>query len=117
MLMTTLHLTGKLGILQRPYILTMRVILVMMNKLSFFAPENRNEVISDRFERFEKSVETFKRTLNNFPDSKNYLFNLVIYGLMFQKQQSYYQLVNTRQDKEKAQEVLGDDLHFDLVEI
>lgn len=27
-----------------------------------FAPENRNEVTFDRFEGFEKSVETFKRT-------------------------------------------------------
>ena len=48
-----------------------------------FAPENRNEVTFDRFERFEKSFETFKRTLNNFPDSENYLFNSVIHGLMF----------------------------------
>lgn len=48
-----------------------------------FAPENRNEVTFDRFEGFEKSVETFKRTLNNFPDSENYLFNSVIHGLMF----------------------------------
>lgn len=36
---------------------------------------------------------------------------------MFCKQQSHYQLVNSKQDKEKAQEVLGDDLYFDLVEI
>ena len=61
-----------------------------------FAPENRNEVTFDRFEGFEKSVETFKRTLNNFPDSENYLFNSVIHGLMFCKQQSHYQLVNSK---------------------
>ena len=48
-----------------------------------FAPENRNEVTFDRFERFEKSFETFKRTLNNFTDRENYLFNSVIHGLMF----------------------------------
>ena len=36
---------------------------------------------------------------------------------MFCRQQSHYQLVNSKQDKEKAQEVLGDDLYFDLVKI
>ena len=43
-----------------------------------FAPENKNKVTFDRFEGFQKSFETFKRTLNNFPEGESYLFNSVI---------------------------------------
>ena len=43
-----------------------------------YAPEKREEVTFDRFERFEKSVEKFKKTVFNFSEVENQLFNAVI---------------------------------------
>ena len=50
-----------------------------------YAPEDREHVSFDKFEGFEKSVEKFKKTLRNFKDSENQLFDAVIYGVMFNK--------------------------------
>ena len=50
-----------------------------------YAPEDREHVSFDKFEGFEKSVEKFKKTLRNFKDSENLLFDAVIYGVMFNK--------------------------------
>ena len=49
------------------------------------APEDREHVSFDKFEGSEKSVEKFKKTLRNFKDSENQLFDAVIYGVMFNK--------------------------------
>ena len=75
-----------------------------------FAPENRDKVAFGRFKGFEKSADIFKKTLLNFENVKNHLYSSVIYGLMFYKGQ-------TEPDREKAQEVLGDDLYFELLRI
>ena len=45
------------------------------------------------------------------------MFNAVIYGLMFYKQKNYQQLAGIKPKKEDAQQVLGDDLYFDLMGI
>ena len=54
-----------------------------------------------------------RKTLQNFSNIGNHLFNAVIYGLMFYKQQ----LADVKPKKEDAQQVLGDSLYFDLLEI
>ena len=71
-----------------------------------FAAENRDVVVFDSFKGFQKSAET----LLNFKDVENHLFSCGIYGLMFYKKQA-------KPDREKAQEVLGDNLYFELLEI
>ena len=71
----------------------------------------------DRFEGFEKSVENFKKTLFNFSEVENQLFNAVIYGLMFYKLETYQQQAGIKPKKEDAQKVLGDELYFDLIDI
>ena len=81
-----------------------------------YAPEKR-EVTFDRFEGFEKSVENFKKTLFNFSEVENQLFNAVIYGLMFYKLETYQQQAGIKPKKEDAQKVLGDKLYFDLIDI
>ena len=80
-----------------------------------FVSENRKNVTFDRIEGFERNVNIFKSTLLNFGKVENYLFDSVIYGLMFYKREG--QLANLKQKKENAQKVLGDDLYFDLIEI
>ena len=49
-------------------------------------------MVFDKFDGFEKSVEKFKKTLANFEESKNELFDAVVYGLMFLKQENFQQL-------------------------
>ena len=49
--------------------------------------------------------------------SKNYLFDYVIFGLMFYKQDKNKELANVKPKKENVQTILGDDLYFDLLEI
>ena len=67
-----------------------------------YASEDREHVSFDKFEGFEKSVEKFKKTLRNFKDSENQLFDAVIYGVMFNK-------CNGEQfAKEKIIDVLGE---------
>ena len=76
-----------------------------------YAPEDREHVSFDKFEGFEKSVEKFKKTLRNFKDSENQLFDAVIYGVMFNK-------CNGEQfAKEKIIDVLGENFFNDLKEI
>ena len=53
----------------------------------------------------------------NFEQVKNYLFDSVIFVLMFYKQDKNKQLANVKPKKEDAQTILGDDLFFDLLEI
>ena len=48
-----------------------------------YASEDRNSVTFDKFEGFENSIDKFKKTFANFPESKNQLFDVVIFGLMF----------------------------------
>ena len=59
----------------------------------------------------------FKKTLANFDESKNKLFDAVIYGLMFLKQDNFQQIAGIHPKKGKAQKILGDKLFFDLIEI
>ena len=67
-----------------------------------YAPEDRGHVSFTKFKGFEKSIEKFKKTLKNFKDSENQLFDAVIYGIMFNK-------CNGEQvAKEKIIEVLGE---------
>ena len=54
-----------------------------------FPPENREHVTFDRFEGFERAASIFRNTLVNFSNIKNYLFNSVIYGLMYYKTDKY----------------------------
>ena len=56
-------------------------------QLELYAIEKRDEVTFDKFEGFEKSIERFKKTLANF-EGENELFNSVIYGKMFLKQEN-----------------------------
>ena len=51
-----------------------------------YAPEHRNSVTFDKFEGFENSIKRFKKTQANSPESKNQLFDAVIFGLTFNKQ-------------------------------
>ena len=64
-----------------------------------YAPEKRDEVTFDKFECFEKSVEKFKKTLSNFGNTSNYLFDSVIYGLMFYKQENHQRQAGVRQER------------------
>ena len=48
-------------------------------------PKNREVVDFDFFEKSEKSVFNFKKTLQNFERSKNSFFNLIVYALMSKK--------------------------------
>ena len=73
--------------------------------------ENRNFVEFDKFDKFEKSVEHFKKTLLKFDEVENHLLFTVIYGIMYHKTDTE----NIK--KEGAQEILGNDLYFDLLEI
>ena len=73
--------------------------------------KNRNFVKFDRFDNFEKSVEHFKKTLLKFDEVENHLLFAVIYGIMYHKTDTE----NIK--KEDAQEILGNDLYFDLLEI
>ena len=75
------------------------------------APEDREHVSFDKFEGFERSIEKFKKTLKNFKDSKNQLFDAVIYGIM------YHKCNGEQVVKEKIIEVLGENLFNDLKEI
>ena len=81
-----------------------------------FAPENREHVTFDRSEGFERAASIFRNTLVNFSNIKNYLFDSVIYGLMYYKTDKYKQLAGSVLDKNDAQKVLVDDLYFDLLE-
>ena len=50
-----------------------------------FAPGNREHVTFDRFDGFERAASIFRNNLVNFSKIENYLFNSVIYGLMYYK--------------------------------
>ena len=65
----------------------------------------------DEFDGFEKSVKKFKGTLKNFKGSENSFFDALIYSLMFCKSEG--KIV----DKNKINEVLGDDFYNDLLKI
>ena len=82
-----------------------------------YAPEQRDQVTFDRFEGFEKSAQKFKKTLSNFENTDNELFDAVLYGLMFYKQENHQGQADVRPKKEDAQRVLGDKLNFDLLKI
>ena len=76
-----------------------------------YAPEGRKHVSFDKFKGFERSIEKFKKTLKNFKNSKNQLFDAVIYGIM------YYRCGSEQIVREKIIEVLGENLFNDLKEI
>ena len=63
------------------------------------------------FKGFERSIVKFKKTLKNFKNSKNQLFDAVIYGIM------YYRCGSEQIVQEKIIEVLGENLFNDLKEI
>ena len=64
-----------------------------------FAPENREQVTFDRFEGYQQAASIFSKTLVNLSKTKNYLFNSVIYGLMYYKSDRCKQLAGTILDK------------------
>ena len=76
-----------------------------------YDPEDRNFVDFDKFDGFEKSVKKFRGTLKNSKDSENSFFDAIIYNLMF------YESEGKIIDKNKIEEVLGDDFYNDLLEI
>lgn len=51
-----------------------------------YVPEHRNSATFDKFEGFENSIKRFKKTLVNSPESKNLLFDAVIFALICNKQ-------------------------------
>ena len=69
-------------------------------------------MVFDKFEGYEKSAEKFKKTLANFEESKNELFDAAVYGLMFLKQKKFQQIAGIRPNKDDAQKILGDKLFF-----
>ena len=69
-------------------------------------------MVFDKFEGYEKSVEKFKKTLANFEESKNELFDAAVYGLMFLKQENLQQIAGICPKKDDAQKILGDKLFF-----
>ena len=69
-------------------------------------------MVFDKFEGYEKSVEKFKKTLANFEESKNELFDAAVYGLIFLKQDNFQQIAGIRPKKDDAQKILGDKLFF-----
>ena len=68
-----------------------------------YDPISRNLVIFDKFDGSEKYIDRFKKTLKNFGDSKNQLFDSVIYGEIL--------------DQDRVIEVLGEDFYNDLLEV
>ena len=76
-----------------------------------YAPEDRKHVCFDKFKSFERSIKKFKKTLKNFKDGKNQLFDAVIYGIMD------YRCGSEKTFLEKIIEVLGENLFNDLKEI
>ena len=66
-----------------------------------YAPEDRKDVSFDKFKGFERSIKTFKKTLKSSKNSKNQLFDAVIYGIM------YYRCGSEQIVQEKIIEVLG----------
>ena len=82
-----------------------------------FAPENREQVTFDRFEGYQQAASIFSKTLVNLSKTKNYLFNSVIYGLMYYKSDRCKQLAGTTLGKNDTLKALGDDLYFDLLKI
>ena len=70
-----------------------------------YTPEDRRSIIFDKFVSFEKSVEKFKKTLENFEDSENQFFNAIVYSIMFYKSNGKIT------DKNKIFEVLGEDFY------
>ena len=82
-----------------------------------YVPDDRNPVTFDKFEGFENSIKKLKKILANFPESKNQLFDAVIFGLMLNKQDNIAYLSGKHPDKKDAPKKLGDKLYFDLLEI
>ena len=76
-----------------------------------YDPEDRNFVDFDKFDGFGKSVKKFKSTLKNFKVSENSFFDAMINGLKFYKSEGKIT------DKNKIEEVLGDDFYNGLLEI
>ena len=65
----------------------------------------------DNLDGFEKSVKKFRGTLKNFKDSENSFFDAIIYSLMFYKSEG--KII----DKNKIEDLLGNDFYNDLLEI
>ena len=74
-----------------------------------FAPENRDNV---EFDKFEKSAENFKKTLLRFDGVEKHLFFPVIYRIMYHKNTDTENI-----KREDAQKILGESFYFDLLEI
>ena len=77
-----------------------------------YAPENRDTIEFDKFDKFEKSAENLKKTLLRFDEVENHLFFSVVYGIM------YHQNIDTENiKKEDVQKILGENFYFHLLEI
>ena len=82
------------------------------NQPELYCPEETESVKFDRFDKFEQSIEKFKKILLKFDDIENHLFYAVIYGLMYKRTDNKNSI-----RKEDAQKILGDELYFDLLQI
>ena len=72
---------------------------------------SRNLVAFDKCDGSEKYVDRFKKTLKNFRDSENQLFDSVIYGVMFHKSNG------ETLDQDRVIEVLGEDFYNNLLKV
>ena len=76
-----------------------------------YDPVSRNLVAFDKCGGSEKYVDRFKKTLKNFGDSQNQLFDSVIYGVMFHKSNG------ETLDQDRVIEVLGEDFYNSLLKV
>ena len=76
-----------------------------------YSSENRESIEFDNFVGYEKKLKKFKETLKNFDSSDNPFFDSIIYGLMF------YLTEGKNIDKNKANEVIGNEFYLQLLEI
>ena len=77
----------------------------------WYDPVSRNLVAFDKCDGSEKYVDRFKKTLKNFRDSENQLFDSVIYGVMFHKSNG------ETLDQDRVIEVLGEDFYNNLLKV
>lgn len=77
-----------------------------------YAPENRDTIEFDKFDKFEKSAENFKKTLLRFDGVEKHLFFPVIYRIMYHKNTDTENI-----KREDAQKIFGESFYFDLLEI
>ena len=68
--------------LVRLYLRVMKSFDTEDTQQELYVPEHRENVEFDKFEGYEKSAKKFMDTLENFENSNNPFFDLIVYGLM-----------------------------------